>query len=193
MRKILAVAVALILALAAMSALADAAEAPGTSQNFGDFTLTYPDTCSLDLGEKTSDSVYFTLFSTATSGENFANNLNCVWTKEYEDLSQYEPQDLLDFTVSNFASNAAAEGLTVTNVQPLKAEKLLIGGKEALAIGYSYDADYSNLGLNLQASLYCMSVSVSDPALGIYTFSVTSANQEGLMELANVLDTLVWN
>lgn len=194
MRKILAVMVALMLALTAVGALAEAAAGVNvTTHNFGDFNLSYPEDCRLDLGTKTDNGVYFTLFSPSTSEANFSNNLNCVWMSQYEDITQYQPQDLLDYTVSSFAEGAAAQGLIVTNVQGLKADWVQMDGLQAMAIGYSYDADYSNMGANLQASLICMSVSVADPSFGVYTFSITSGNEVGIQELANVLDSITWN
>jgi len=194
MRKTLAVVISLILALAAVGALAEAAAGTNnTTYNFGDFNLMYPEDDKLDLGEKTEGGVYFTLFSTATSEANFTNNLNCIWSSAYNDIKQVKPQDLLDYTVNAFSDQAATQGLIATNVQGIQADLLQLGGLDAVVLAYSYDADYSKLGYDLQASLTCLSACVSDPDFGTYTFSITSGNEAGVTELTAVLDSITWN
>ena len=193
MRKFLAVAVALILALAATGAMAEAAAVTDETYDFGDFTLTYPGDSQLQVVEKAEGAVFFTLLSPSTSEGQVTNNMNCVWNSEYLDTASTDPQEVLDYTVEGFAAEAEAQGLIVSNVTGLQADTVDIGGLQGIAIAYSYDVDYTNLGVDLQTTLICTAFSAADPAFGTYTFSVTSGNQAGLDQLAGVLDTIVWN
>ncbi len=193
MRRILAALVALMLALTAVGALAEAAvDASTETTDFGDFSMTYPADVTLEMAAKEENGVYFTLSSPAGE-DGFTGNLSCVWSSEYEDFSGIEPQDLLDYVLETFAGEAEGEGLIVTNVEGLNADWLQLGGKKAVAVGYSYDVDYSQLGLDYQTNLMCLSATVSDPAFGTYNFSITTDTAEGLNALAAVMDTITWN
>lgn len=190
MRKLTAALIVVALALASVAALA--AGVNNIYQDFEDFTLMYPEDCPIELEAKAENALYFTLYSPATSESNFSNNLNCVWNSGYDNLYSFEPQDLLDYTMGSIVSEAANQGFSISNVVGVKADRLTLGGKDAIAIAYTYDADYTNLGLDLQGSLTCVSVVTSDPSLGTYTFTVTASNQVGIDELSTVLDSLVW-
>ena len=194
MRKILAVVIALMLALAAIGAMAEAAAAvTDETYDFGDFSMTYPGDCQLQVAEKTEGGIFFTLLSPATSEGQITNNMNCLWNSEFLDVETTDPQEVLDYTVDGFAAEAEAQGLIVSNVTGLKADTVNVGGRQGIAIAYSYDVDYTNLGVDLQTTLICSSFSFSDPSFGTYIFSVTSGNEAGLNALAGALDSITWN
>lgn len=190
MRRLIIALIAAALVLASVSALATGTDTP---HDFGDFNLTYPESMTLEQDEKTENGLYFTLYDPANSEEGFANNLNCVWSSNYIDLASFEPQDLLTYTIENVAEQAEEMGLIMTNITPIKADRANLGDREAVLIAYFYDADYSNLGMDKQASLICVTVGVSDPDIGNYNFSITASNQAGIDELSAILDTLTWN
>ena len=191
MRKLLIALIVFSLALAAVGALA--AGVNNTRHDFGDFSLMFPDDEVLQMDEKTSGEVYFSILSPSTSASDFTNNLNCVWGPEKFDLSGVNPQLLLDSQMAGIEGQFEAYGIALTNLNGIRAERIGLGGRDAVILAYSYDVDYTGMGIDLKASLICMSVMVSDPAFGNYTFTITSTNQAGLEEFSTVLDSLIWN
>ena len=187
MRKFLALLAVAALLLMSVSALAAGVDLE--THDFGDFTLSYPSDSVLQEGEKTEGSQYFILYSVATSTDSFSNNLNAIWSSDYEDLSGLDPQMVMTVTISSIQTEMEKTGITLEELNGDNAEQITVDGKPALVLEYSYVASYNNLTLDVKN--YTMII--SDPTLGTYTFAITAANDAGMDELKTVLQSIHFN
>lgn len=186
MRKITALLIALALML--MCAPALAAGVNNVTHDFEDFTLTFPEDEYLEEAEKTESAAYFFIYSTATSSENFTNNLNCIWSSDVRSVADVDPQELLDYTVASLGEQLESLGFKIDNITGDSAEIVDLDGKDAVVLTYSYGCDNNGVHLDFKNR----TLIVSDPVTGSYTFSITAANDVGMDELTTILYSLKW-
>ncbi len=188
MRKITALLIALALALVLMCAPALAAGVNNITHDFEDFTLTFPEDEYLEEAEKTESAAYFLIYSTATSSENFTNNLNCIWSSDVRSVADVDPQELLDYTVTSIGEQLESMGFKIDNLTGDSAERIKLDGRDAIVLTYSYGCDANGVHLDFKNR----TLIVSGPDTGSYTFSITAANDVGMDELTTILYSLKW-
>lgn len=186
MRKLFALL--LVLCLMPFAAMAEMVE-----YDFGDFTMTIPADIPGNIGEKASNQVWFTLYPEYDENQQFHPNLNCVWGNGYEDLSKYVPAELGQTILNGMVQNLKSQGIAISNAEVIMGEIGAIDGEYCISIGYTYDADYTNAGINLQVTNYLIQFMVSNPEKGTFTFSYTTNDINTAQVASDILASIKWN
>ena len=176
----------LILALMLMpAALAD------TTESFDDFTITIPDGQTLQRGTKANNEVVLTVYG-AQGADGLTANMNVVWVDEYLDLSTLDLDELGKFMADNSVVGMESIGTVVTDLNIISTEMNEIGGKPAVMTAYTYNADYSALGVDINAPMVTIQALVSEPDLGTYIFTMGAGDMDLVTEMAATADTITW-
>lgn len=186
MRKLFALL--LVLCLLPFAALAETID-----YNFGDFTMTFPADIKGNITEKAPNQVFFMLYPDYDDTSMFHPNLNCVWTSAYMDMSQADLVELGNQILSGMAENVKAQGIEVTNYRVLTTSMESHDGKPMACLGFQYDADYTDAGVDLKATMYLLQFIFSDPDFGTYNFSYTTNDLSSSDSVTAILNTIKWN
>ena len=144
------------------------------------------------IGEKVNNLIYFTLFESYDPNASFNPSLNCVWTDAYTDFSAMDLGAYVSAIVQLSIESLSAAGVIAENPVLLTTDTADLNGKTAYLAAYSYDADYSQLGVDYQATLYTLQTYVSDEAMGTYTFTITTDDLNNIVNLDALMDSIQW-
>ena len=188
MKRLASLLMALALLLAAAALAEPAAET--TVLDLDDFTLTVPANTVYETSDKANNVVFMQLSS--PTGSN--SNLNCVWAEQPMDLALYT-QELFELSAKPAIEASMEEaGIGMTNLTFAPIELKELNGVPVLYAGYSYDADYSPLGYDLQLALNISQFIASREDLGTYTFTITwiEDDTEAYQALMDIVDSVSW-
>lgn len=188
MRKLFCLALALCLALCGLAC----AEGELVTFDFVDFTMDVPADIMGSIVEREENQPFFMLFQDYDESADFNANMNCVWTNAHTDFSNVNIESFGSTVMQMAAQQLNAQGLAASNMTFIGGMMQDLNGKPALAIIYSYDADYSNLGKDYQTTLYVLQAYVSEKEMGSYTFTVTTEDMENIGVLDAMMDSIVW-
>ncbi len=192
MKKFLALILALTMAFACVSALAQTAESSLTTYDFEDFTMDFDPNMPGNSVEKADNQVFFTLYPNYSAEKKFNSNIVIVWAKASEDLSACDPTATCNAVIEQAVSSMNAQKVATANTQVLSAEIDELGGKAAMSFFYTIDVDYTALGVDLKTTLYFVQAIVSEAAFGTYTFTITSDNYDDLASAIAIVNTVAW-
>lgn len=193
MRKLISVILALCLCILPLALAETSTSEESLTQDFGDFTMDIPMSMQGSIGEKVNNQLYFILYDNYDPNANFNNSLNCVWTDAYTDFStidfegEYAPA-VIQLTLETMST----AGVIVENPMLLTTDTADLNGKTAYLMAYSYNADYSQLGMDYQTTLYTLQTYVSDEAMGSYTFTITTNDLNNIETLDALMDSIQW-
>ena len=184
MKKLLTLVLALMLLCGV--ALADVVD-------FGDFTMDLDPTTLVSRFEKQEAQVFLGLFPNYDENAASHPNLSVVWQEGVSDLASMDPQNVAAALMEEIYPGLESQGMKVTNVTLLGADHDEHEGVPALSVVYTYDVDYSGMGIDKQMTLFMAETFISQPGIGTYIFTCTAADLEGLQTLIDVMNTIKWN
>ena len=112
---------------------------------------------------------------------------------EFVSLTALQVKQLAEGVMDGMISGLKEQGIVVADAQVLSAEHLSISGKDGIALSYSYYADYTGAGIDLNTTVYMAQFLVSEPALGTYNLTYTFGDPNDTDAALAILDSLKWN
>ena len=185
MKKLAALMLIFALMLTAATALAD------TTQTFDDFTITIPDNQTVELGTKANNEVLLTVYGEQSEG-GITANMNIVWVDEYMDVSSQDLTEMGKFMSDNTVQGMESIGIVVTDVEVIDTALNNIGGKPAIMTAYTYNADYTGMGVDLNTPMATIQAIVSEQGMGTYIITMGAEDMDRVLELAQTADTISW-
>ena len=187
MRKL--AAILMILCLTPFAALA---EGNMITYDFGDFTMDFSEDMIGEINEKEENQVFFVLYPDYQEENLFDNSFTCVWSEAAEDYSQEDPAQIGQEILNQTVAAMKAQHIGIENEMLIAAAMDEHEGKPALAIIFSYDADYTDAGIDLKTTLYTMQSYVSDIDFGSYVFSIVVDHFEDAEQIMEMMNTIHW-
>lgn len=195
MKRLFAIALALI-ALSCAVCFADSeAETNAVVYDFGDFTLELPEDIAGESGEIIENQAFLILYPDYDAANAFFNNIICVWTSEIMPISGMKDDDCAAYANSHLSAVAAqykAQGLITSDFDIIACQRADVAGKDAIMIHYSSLINYANIGLDVEATVYTYQLAASDAALGTYIFTFTYYDPADIEVFSLIMDTLKW-
>ena len=190
MRKLFSLALAVCLALS-VAAFAETS-AQLVTYDFGDFTIDFPADIMGSIGEPVNGQVFAIFYENYDEAAPFNANLNLVWNEDADDLSAIDPVATGNMILQQTCVQVDAMGAQTSNPMLLAATVDSFNGKPALLVAFSYDVDYSGVGLDYQTTLYTAQIIASEEGLGTYAFSETVEDLNGTPILDAMIESVVW-
>lgn len=179
MRKLLSILLALALLLPA-GALAEQVIDLGFCG-----TLHIDDSSYAQPGDEASG-IIIQIFPDPYAEVLFHDNINVVWAdSEIEDID-VSAEEFAQSVVEFGKSAMLKEGVVAGNENILIAE--IDMEERSLLLYYTLDVDYSGMGMDLQLTLHFVQMMQSSPGEGMYTFTCTSASNEGVVALLEYIE-----
>lgn len=181
MKRLFALILCLVLLMPA--ALAEAPEI----LDFGDFTMQLNPGDAYELYEKAEGSPLLYVYPVDTGDESFVDNINVVWTSQDTTAMDEASLEAMGNLIMEQAKLQYDEmGIATDNYQLLGTE--LVAGAQG-SILYSYDIDYSALGVDHQATIYQYQIFFMGGAEGTYICTATSDSIETLAVMGSYGET----
>lgn len=181
MKKLFALILCMVLLMPAALA-----EAP-VVLDAGDFTMQVNPGDAYELYEKAEGAVMLALYTVDTGDETFLDNVNVAWTAEDTTAMDEASLEAMGNLIMEQAKLQYDElGVATDNYQLLSFE--LVAGENGFII-YSYDIDYSALGVDHQATIYQYQIFFMDGAEGTYICTATSDSIETLAVMGSYGET----
>lgn len=184
MKKLLTLVLALMLLCGV--AMADVVD-------FGDFSMDLDPATMAAHYEKQEAQVFLNLFPNYDENADSHPNINVIWQEDVIDIAAQDPQEVAEVLMNEIYPGLESQGIKVSNVTLLGADHDEHEGVPALSVVYTYDVDYSGMGVDKQMTLFVAETFISQPGVGTYIFTCTAADLEGLQSLIDVLNTIKWN
>lgn len=193
MKKTTALLLTLMLMLGCASAFAEAAatETAWITLEFDDFTIDVPEDIVGQSGEKEENAAFLILYPNYDETASFAANINFTWSSAVQDFSDIDPEAYGQAVMEAAYAQFNQIGVTTANETLMSAAADEVGGKPAMSMMCSAQCDFAAFGGG-QYTVYNILSQISDEALGIYTITVSLADDSiNDMELLTLIEEII--
>ena len=173
MKKLLSLL--LILALLPCAALAD------TVIDVGAFQVCIPESAYVVTHDKIANSVIANIIPDPNSPSGVYANINVTWGLASKADITFTASEYAEFVLNETLAGLTAENIAVSNAQVLASE--LDQDEGYIFLYFSFDADYTGMGVNLVTTLYMVQESLCVDGDGMYTITFTADSADGVANL----------
>lgn len=198
MKKTAALLLTLMLMLGCASAFAEAAaaETAWITLEFDDFTIDVPEDIVWQSGDREENATFLILYPNYDETASFAANINFIWSSAVQDFSDIDPKAYGQYVMEAVCAQFNQIGITTANETLMSAAADEVCGKPAISMMYSAQCDFAALGGG-QCTLYTIQSQISDEAFGLYTITVSladdSINDMNLLTLIEeIINSIQW-
>lgn len=147
------------------------------------------------MTEEVDQQVLLQMFPAYDEAASFHNNLNAVWISQavnmVEELGSMTADEWATAQIQATMAGLEAMGVAISNPQILFCEIGEPGEYQQGTMVYSYDADYTGLGLDLKGTVYQEQVYlVPGDVPGTYALTLSGMSIEDLAALEDYFDLL---
>lgn len=166
---------------------------PMATHDFGDFTMSFPETMTWrEAEEKVSGQGFFDLYPDYVEGALWNNRMSIAWDETVIDIANADPSAAADAQLANFVGNLQNSGCTVSNATVLQASLEEQDGKAVLSMIYAATVDYTGAGIDLVMDAFTLQGMCSDPAFGTYMFTIAVDDLDSAVPLMEAMASIDW-
>lgn len=188
MKKVLALILSLMLLLPA-AGLCEAA-ADTITLDLGDFTMDVLPTDVYLTGQKTDGGQLFQLYPNYNQNNMFHRNMVGAWMSQNmaDVLAVISIEDFAAMMLDQATAQLAQQNIVVTNPQVVETSVT----DEYATITFSFDVDYSGVGVDLAMTMVQKQIYVMKGAAGTYLFNLGAESIEGIDEMMMYFDSVAF-